>query len=194
MFSKLVYFLKEQEVPRLSRYLQVCFSRNMSTKETLVQLEKAVQCVSDSKKYSEKELDIGILVLRIGGTRLVKSLNAAGLIPSRSTISRALATKEPLTYKFDMNISIEDLLNNNLSDLDNVKDFISIKMDEIIITDRVRWCSRTNQILGLCYKHKEAINNHKFTNWLTLSDIKDKLENNLIHKSKECLVIAESKT
>ena len=67
-------------------------------------------------------------------------------------------------------------------------------MDEIIITDRVRWCSRTNQILGLCYKHKEAINNHKFTNWLTLSDIKDKLENNLIHKSKECLVIAESKT
>jgi hypothetical protein len=149
MFSKLVYFLKEQEVPRLSRYLQVCFSRNMSTKETLVQLEKAVQCVSDSKKYSDKELDIGILVLRIGGTRLVKSLNAAGLIPSRSTISRALATKEPLTYKFDMDISIEDLLNNNLSDLDNVKEFISIKMDEIITTDRVRWCSRTNQILGL---------------------------------------------
>jgi len=111
------------------------------------------------------QIQKNIQTKKVGGTRLVKSLNAAGLIPSRSTISRALATKEPLTYKFDMDISIEDLLNNNLSDLDNVKDFISIKMDEIIITDRVLWCSRTNQILGLCYKHKEAINNHKFTNW-----------------------------
>ena len=39
-----------------------------------------------------------------------KSLKAARLFPSRSTIARALATKAPRTFKFDIDKSIKNLL------------------------------------------------------------------------------------
>jgi len=38
-----------------------------------------------------------------------QSLKAAGLFPSGSTLARALATKAPMTYKFDIDLSIKNL-------------------------------------------------------------------------------------
>ena len=70
----------------------------MSVSLILSQLSQAIERTYQCKSYSDKDMDIGILVLRIGGPRLVYALNQAGLIPSKSVISKALQNKLPSFY------------------------------------------------------------------------------------------------
>lgn len=62
-------------------------------------------------------------------------------------------------------------------------------MDEISITERLRWHHKLNQIVGTCYNHKHSVTSYEFKNILNLVEIKKKLNNGEIHLAKECFLI-----
>jgi hypothetical protein len=67
--------------------------------------------------------------------------------------------------------------------------FFSIKLDEIAISQRIRWCPETNEFIGLCYNHKEALYTFQFHDLLNVNDLHDNLKDGNIHAAKEALVI-----
>ena len=60
-------------------------------------------------------------------------------------------------------------------------------MDEIIITPRIRWDSKTNDVTGFCFNHK--INNYKLNSYLDISELKESMITEEIHHATEALVI-----
>ena len=71
-----------------------------------------------------------------------------------------------------------------------VNGYYSLKLDEIHIESRVRWCPSTNEFVGTCDLHKNKIESYKFDKYLNLEEIKTCLEKGEIHKCGECLVIS----
>lgn len=70
---------------------------------------------------------------------------------------------------------------------DNTKYGLSIKSDETFINPRLRYNSKTNQIVGPCYEHHGNIN----LNFDTMADaenLQKHLSDGKIHLPKECLV------
>jgi hypothetical protein len=56
-----------------------------------------------------------------------------------------------------------------------VHNFYSLKLDEIIIEQRIRWNPENNEFIGTCYKHKDSIDysNYVFLNRFNILEIKD---------------------
>lgn len=110
-------------------------------------------------------------------------------MPSRTLLSNALSKSLHIETSFQL--SLNDTIRKNIqlfySDV-NAK-FFSIKMDELAITQRLRWNCNNNQIVGSCYNHKNKVSSFDFNNILNLVEIKNKLTNNEIHLAKESLLI-----
>ena len=63
-------------------------------------------------------------------------------------------------------------------------------MDEIIISPRIRWDSKTNEIVGFCCNHTpEHIADFRFTNYPKIHEFVDAYSKSDIHISTEALVI-----
>ena len=188
-FKRFVQLISTEDFPRLSRLLKASINHGDSVHSIIDKLKKSINHLYKSKKFTEKEIDLGILTLRIGGSRLLYAFNQANLLPSSSYIYKALQSS--CRIEFDYNKSYDEIIKANISKFfSNQKSFYSIKLDEIAISPRVRWCPETNQIIGTCYNHKHEVENYEFLNWLNLEEIKSKLEQDKIHIAKECLVIS----
>ena len=78
--------------------------------------------------------------------------------------------------------------NKNNGTFNETSGSIKTLMDEIATKSRLRWCSKDDKIVGLCYQHSHDIN----ISLNTLDDalkIKDLLDSDRIHKTKETLVL-----
>jgi len=58
--------------------------------------------------FSAKEYDLGVLVLRIGGPRLVTAFSKSNMLPCTSSIKSFLSGNYPITYNY--NKTIEEIV------------------------------------------------------------------------------------
>jgi hypothetical protein len=187
--KRLMSLIASNDIPRLSVLIKACLKQNFGVKSTMVKVQHAIDGIYRAKGFSKLDLDIGTLILRIGGPRLAYALNQAGVLPSKTVVSRALQENKS-SFKLLMDLSLEQLLKKNLDalNLDSDDCFYSLKMDELACDDRIRWCPVTNQILGTCWPHKGQCSSYLFDSWMNLSEIKSALTAGKIHKPKEALV------
>ena len=87
-------------------------------------------------------------------------------------------------------MSYKDCFNENFDlkfdEQDSSKYGLSIKSDETFINPRLRYDSKTNKIVGICYKHHRNVN-LTFNSMADADDLQKKLSVEEIHVPKECL-------
>ena len=136
-------------------------------------------------------MDLGILVLRIGGPRLLHTFNHLNHLPSASTIYKAL--KRSISIKISLDCSIEELVESNIKTFyQSRRGEYCIKMDEIAIVPKCRYHHETNELIGTCYNHKTNQTSYKLNSILDIEEIDENINSNKIHYAKECLVIGIS--
>lgn len=193
--KRLINLIANNELARVNVIIKTCLKQKVGVNGIIERLNDAIARVYSCKSYSEVEFDAGVLVLRIGGPRLIYALNKLGLLPSRSVITNSLRLNISSIY-FSLNSCVEDIIKHNmelvLSNNDNNEakpSFYSLKMDEIVIDERVRWNPKNNEIIGTCWQHKNEVISYSFNSWLNLKEIKQALDKGAIHTCKEALVV-----
>ena len=129
------------------------------------------------------------LVLRIGGPKLLHILHMTHGLPAARSV-RAQSSMSDTYIAAGVDVSFQERIENNTKRIQHDEKTIrTVKMDEIATETRLRWCNADNKVLGLCYQHghnsKLSLN--------TIEDallIKEQLESEKIHKTKETLVVA----
>ena len=109
-------------------------------------IKQAIDGCFKNKAFSEKEKDLGILVLRIGGPRLLWTFDKLNMLPSKSLVSRMLNGKITMAFGYDQ--PINEYIDKNLAPILSEKGLLSLKMDELVIVPRIKWSCETNEIVG----------------------------------------------
>ena len=129
------------------------------------------------------------LVLRIGGPKLLHVLHATHGLPAPRSVQSHTRTDSYISAAVDTSFENRIIQNKNNGTFNETSDSIkTLKMDEIATESRLRWCSKDNKIIVLCYQHSHDIN----ISLNTLDDalkINDLLDSDRIHKTKETLVL-----
>ena len=103
-----------EESPRISTFFRVCLKQKLSPSAIVDKFKDAFKKVKKTKSYSQKEYDIGLLVLKIAGIKVAKILYNYGVIPSVSTIHRVFKNNNPRIF-YSLGHSIEFALEANIT-------------------------------------------------------------------------------
>ena len=178
------------DIPRLGTLLQVCHNKGMGLQSIIGRIGDALSIKYKMSKYGEDQWDIGVIALRIGGPKLLHILHKTHGLPAPRSVQNHIGKSSHFAAAVDM--SFKDRINNNsktTTTYQQCNKITTIKMDEIATESRLRWCSKENKILGLCYQHSHDTD----LSFNTIKDvyvIRDEIEAGHIHKTKETLVVA----
>ena len=86
--SKLITLISKEESPRIATFFRVCLKQKLGPAAIVEKFKQAFEMVVKVKSYSQKEYDLGLLVLKLAGIKVAKILYRYGVIPSTSTIHR----------------------------------------------------------------------------------------------------------
>lgn len=123
------------------------------------------------KGYSKKDVDLGILVLRIGGPGLLATFNEINFLPSASVVYKAL--KNTINIETSLEIPLRTLIRSNMSQFfKNQSGFLSLKLDEIAINEKIRvdLTKKKSIFVGSCLNHK--VESYEFNNYADLQQFK----------------------
>jgi hypothetical protein len=90
--SKLVSLIATNQIPRVGVMLNVLLKQGHGVNTIIDKLYEAINKVYKCKSHTKLENDVGIMVLRIGGPRVLYALNKIGLLPSKSTIYKSISS------------------------------------------------------------------------------------------------------
>ena len=184
MFNELI---ASAEIPRLKVLLQVCFQRGMGMKSIIGRIEDAINKKYSPKKYGDVDWEKAILVLRIGGPRLLHLLHVTdGLLVVSSVYKKCKTLTTNMVAGVDSSFEHRHNMGSFTHEATTVS---SLKMDEIAVENRLRWNKQDNKIYGLCYQHSHRYD-MEFCDISSISNLQNLLATNTVHKTKENLVIA----
>ena len=148
---------------QVQRVIQVALSHHRSPGYIIEQLQRAVHRYYSAKSYTDKEKDIALLVLRIGGPRLLEILNHERILPSRWAVSASSFSSSPI---FDLTSSLTEFVYNAVlmalksiytsaasAATGRLSVACSLMVDDIALVPRARYHAPTDSIIGLCYQH-----------------------------------------
>ena len=108
----------------------------------------------------------------------------------KNLLSLKKTLESNLRICFSYNLSITEIIRKNIFQFfPSAEGFYSIKMDEIALTQRIRWLPNTNEIIGFCYNHKHEIFSFEFDNFISINQIESKYKENNIHVANDALVV-----
>ena len=81
-------FLSKNDIPGLRRLITAALKRNATPQVIMDLLERAVRSFRTAKGFSERDLDIALIVKALGGPRLLFAMQRAYGLPSLSTLRR----------------------------------------------------------------------------------------------------------
>ena len=144
------------------------------------------------RKFGEDEWDIAYLVLRIGGPKLLHVLHATHGLPASRSVQSHTRKDSCISAAVDTSFENRIIQNKNNGTFNETSDSIkTLKMDGIATESSLRWCSKENKIIGLCYQHSHDIN----ISLNRLDDalkIKDLLDSDRIHKTGNFIMVQAS--
>ncbi|CAF0901890.1 unnamed protein product [Brachionus calyciflorus] len=193
-YKRFKILVSQNDIPRIHVLVKSCIKSNYGINGIIEKIKQAIAGSYKPKGYGQKDIDLAILVLRIGGPRLLYTFNKLNQLPSSSLVNKALNTTMNIELSYSKTISEMVLINmSKFFDENGFDRFYSIKIDEIAISPKIRWSPGNNEILGFCFNHKFNIKSYSFDSWVKLVELKNKYQKNEIHLCKEALVITLSR-
>lgn len=189
----------ENKVPRIQQLLQQGVKTGASVSKIIGKLEASLCGVYQARGYSTDDYDIALLVLRLGGRKLLYAMSKHIAIPSIRTLRRhSVFTKlapslgAPSLDNIIHNINALIASRPSANDSNLGRPFISgvcIQWDEISIEEVADWFPELDAVGGLCREHSAGIDTTLSTFDHALS-IARALHEGVVHRGKEASVIA----
>ncbi|KAG8699972.1 hypothetical protein FRC09_006255 [Ceratobasidium sp. 395] len=147
-------------------------------------------------KNKEKTLDTGLLMLRLGGPRLLFAMSKLDDYPSTSTVNRRTkrAYLRPSIAKptmAELLANVESICGYSRAVVPRPRGF-SLLIDEIALEERARYSVAEDAVLGLCREHSGPFETFSMTGRPIshLYDLKQHLDSGRCHRAKEATVVA----
>jgi len=116
-YKRMVALIAKNDISRLDVLFTNCIKRGKSTRAICETLSRAIDGSYHHKRFSEKSKDIGVLVLKIGGPRLVYVFNKLNLIPSLDIIRRHCQLTNSKEIYFSYSKTLEQIIETRLSQI-----------------------------------------------------------------------------
>ena len=100
-YKRMMRLIASSDTPRLNSLLNTFMRQGHGMGTICDKIKQAIDGCFKNKAFSEKEKDLGILVLRIGGPRLLWTFNKLNMLPSKSLVSRMLNGKITMAFGYD---------------------------------------------------------------------------------------------
>lgn len=190
LYKRVLWCLSENNAPKLKQILSVCLKKSTSVSHILDRIQAAISGLFHAKGYQEEDIDLGLLVLRIGGPRLVHALHQVDGLPSISLLYKQKAAKfRPSIGAYDMETLWKNLMSMVLSVNQGEACCWVLMIDEVACEQRVRWNSEDNKLYGICREHSSRVS-------LTVDSVDDvqmvvnAVKQGIVHLSTEATVVA----
>ncbi|CAE6517396.1 unnamed protein product [Rhizoctonia solani] len=152
--KQLMFALAEVDDIAVSRIVQVALRQGCGPNAIVERLKNAQEGLYRCEKYSEKQIDIALLSLRLGGPRLLYALHKSLSLPSISTVNRhaeraymrpSIATPT----KDEVMANIKSMCGHAKSvvPLTGLRGF-SVLIDEIALEERIRYSTPEDALVG----------------------------------------------
>ena len=147
--------VSSRDIPRLGTLLQICHNKGIQSIIGRIAINSKYRVM----KYGEDEWDIAYLVLHIGGPKLFHVLYATHGLPAPRSVQSHTSKDSYISAAVDTSFENRIIQNKNNGTFNETSDsFKTLKMDEIATESCLRWCSKDNKIIVLCYQHSHDIN------------------------------------
>ncbi|KAI6008633.1 hypothetical protein PISMIDRAFT_690710 [Pisolithus microcarpus 441] len=192
MHSALVMALSQSDVPWLRHILQTLHKNGASIRTILRRIEDAIANGYRPHSYNQDELDLALLIYRVGGGNLLSALNQRLCLPTTRTLRpstvKVTPTIGPISCasiaKNIQTVAIEPRLTAGLTALRGV----SLLTDEISLEEAATYHPAENGVGGYCWKH--AGNIYPFLdNYESAEQLATKLSAGDVHLGKEMTVV-----
>eukprot|EP00918_Siedleckia_nematoides_P002227 GHVU01005092.1.p1 GENE.GHVU01005092.1~~GHVU01005092.1.p1 ORF type:complete len:699 (+),score=60.70 GHVU01005092.1:313-2097(+) len=189
MHTRIMKLLGQNDIPRVCAVLRVQLSVGASPARVLTTLENAISGSYKVRSYTASDRDLCMLILRLGGPRLVSAMQEAGGLAGYSTVRRWLKDIVQFTFchaGFDRSI----VAGNITAAFAQPRKAPKVAMcDEIAVTPKLDVKISDELITGVCWEHHKRIN-LRFTVPEVFDNVLKQADEGHIHLAREALVFA----
>ncbi|KAL0575072.1 hypothetical protein V5O48_006891 [Marasmius crinis-equi] len=164
--EELKSFIRDNDVPAVTRLLSQCASDGIGVKKTIERMSMAVRGEYHSHKYTQLDIDLGTLAYLVGGGALAYAFNkSAQSLPGLSTIR-----EHRLEFALSISVNLRDLgldVELNIESLFSPKSWgrepktqkagHSLSLDEIALEERPFYLALKDILGGLCREHTKHL-------------------------------------
>ncbi|KAG8684104.1 hypothetical protein FRC08_013877 [Ceratobasidium sp. 394] len=194
--KQLMLALTESDGISVARLVRVALRQGCSVTAIVDRLAKAQQGLYHCQSYSKKELDVSLLVLHLGGPRLLYAVAEAVDLPGEHTAHRR-AERLYLHPSVGFPTAAEVAFNiksvcGPAQNVTSSKRGFTLMIDELASEENIRYSVAEDALLGLCREHSNINDLKNITGRPVshLEDIKKLLDAGELHRAKEVTVIA----
>ncbi|TCD63849.1 hypothetical protein EIP91_004891 [Steccherinum ochraceum] len=197
-YKRFVMAVATNDFPRLKQLVGQCLKQGTGISSIVSQLERCIRGVYQARGYTNNDTDISLLVLRLGGRKLLYAMAQYLKIPSVRTLGRLTAftriMPSPGFPKLsEITFNIKEIFLSTLphSHQEGFKPRtgVSILWDEISQEEVACYFPHSDSVGGLCREHADGMNT-RLLSFEHAVDIARKLESGEVHYGKEASVIA----
>ncbi|KAJ7818582.1 hypothetical protein B0H14DRAFT_3089476 [Mycena olivaceomarginata] len=172
------------DVPRIHAIIETAMRNGASVRSMANHIIDTFEGLHRTKSFTELELDLGILVYRLGGRSLLYAMNKAPNLPSLRTICNS-AKFVKITPTIGP-ISADEIHENIRNVFLLICVGVTIMMDECALEEQAIYFSHANKVGGLCQMHSGTIPLTMATHG-SVQTIVDALADGKVHFGKEML-------
>ncbi|GJE91565.1 hypothetical protein PsYK624_077150 [Phanerochaete sordida] len=184
-----------KDVPRLQQLVRQGLKEHASISKIVQRVEDSLNKVYHARGYSEDDKDVSLMVLRLGGRKLLYALSQYIGIPSLRTLRRnALFTRLMPSIgapqQDDIAFNLQSVINSRQPPAELLqRTGVTLTWDEVALDETAQWFPHSNRVGGFCREHVGTINTCLSTIDDALS-IARALYDGVLHYGKEASVIA----
>ncbi|KAF8188597.1 hypothetical protein K438DRAFT_2146607, partial [Mycena galopus ATCC 62051] len=144
-------------VERVAQLVQACLNNGVGIRGLVDRYERACREVYNPKGFTEDDIMLGLLILRLGGARLAEILHRAKGLPGITTLRKNTVIR-PLRASVKSPPQVEEIEENIEGCMQGEAESTGppvilhrgLMLDEMATEKRPRWDDKTNNILGAC--------------------------------------------
>ncbi|KAL1658019.1 hypothetical protein GGF50DRAFT_68089, partial [Schizophyllum commune] len=195
--KELIVAIARGRTARVDRILQMCIRRGAGAGTMIAMVYQASAGLYHPKSYDEEDHLKGLLLWRLGGTRVAGIAHRIFGTPAISTLRQNASVAKfiaspaaPTVIEVQANLeagieAIKDLL-GVLDKEEGILHAIAM-WDEIKTEKRPRWCEKTNKFLGVC-RECQGAHGTEFSCRADLEGLFDEIERGEVHLASEATV------
>ncbi|KAG8727096.1 hypothetical protein FRC10_006452, partial [Ceratobasidium sp. 414] len=192
--KQLLVALSNADDVAVSRLVRTALRQGCGVVAIVDRIGKAQQGLYNCRSYTKKSVDMALLVLRLGGPRLLFALSKAFNIPSLKVVYRhaARAYLRPsigFPTLAEVTHNIKSICGRSAISYTRGH---TMMIDEIALQEHLKYSHGEDAIFGICREHTRICNTTRMTGrpLSHLLDIKAHLDAGECHRAKEATMVA----
>jgi hypothetical protein len=194
MHNEILQLVADNKIDRLKQVISGRLEAGGKVRSVLKAIAKAAEGTGSAKQFNQEDYDAALMVLRLGGHRLVRVMQKyIGLMSSRSiALSEFAKTERFLACAHGSNQHVRDMCTRNMKEFvfkrkPGARSGWNIQFDDVALDERGRWGSETNNALGFCKEHSSGFN-MEITSSKDIEILAQAVEGGQLHLAKEATV------